>query len=159
MSDTIERKQTVLPQEAPEAHFEQPSEQPSQARQTAAAQERQVPRTPVAMPVHSTAPTSVSVADPVLKSVEDILSDGLMDLYATFPEDRKAAFRKKGEQLAYTLRDLIVKGKQKALDVLRLIRAWLHTVPGINAFFLEQEAKIKTDRILAYGEEYRATSV
>src|SRR3989339_852878 len=101
MSDTIERKPNLLPQEAPEAHFEQPSEQPAQPREAVVAEERQQPRAPVAMPAHSSAPASVSVADPVLKSVEDILSDGLMDLYATFPEDRKAAFRKKGEQLAY----------------------------------------------------------
>jgi hypothetical protein len=34
-----------------------------------------------------------------------------------------------------------------------LIRAWLKIIPGVNRFFLEQEAKIKTDKILFVTEE------
>lgn len=159
MSDTIERKPNLLSQEAPEARVEHGTEEPARRREVPAPQERQQPRAPVAMPTHTPAPQAIAAADPVLKSVEDILADGLMDLYATFPEDRKATFRQKGEEIARKIRDLIVRGKDKALDVLRLIRTWLHTIPGVNTLFLEQEAKIKTDRILAYGEEYRAKTV
>lgn len=159
MSDTIERKPNLLPQEAPEAHVEQAAEQPAQRRESTAGQERQPPPVPVLPPAHSSAASALAVTDPVLKSVEDILAEGLMDLYATFPEDRKATFRQKGEEVARKIRDLIVKGKHKALEVLRLIRMWLHTIPGVNSFFLEQEAKIKTDRILMYGDEYRAKTV
>ena len=33
----------------------------------------------------------------------------------------------------------------KIIDV---IKKWLSIIPGINKFFLEQEAKIKTDKIM-----------
>jgi hypothetical protein len=37
--------------------------------------------------------------------------------------------------------------------ILALIRDWLKLIPGVNRFFLEQEAKIKTDKILLAAEE------
>ena len=47
--------------------------------------------------------------------------------------------------------------KVKVRDVVHLIREWLLVIPGVNAFFLEQEAKIKTDRILQYEQLYHDT--
>jgi len=43
--------------------------------------------------------------------------------------------------------------KIKARKVLHLIRDWLKIIPGINKYFLEQEAKIKTDKIIELAEQ------
>jgi hypothetical protein len=36
----------------------------------------------------------------------------------------------------------------KAKEVLKLIVIWLRFIPHVNKYFLEQESKIKTDKIL-----------
>ena len=38
--------------------------------------------------------------------------------------------------------------KVEVKRVLTMLKDWLTSIPGVNRFFLEQEAKIKTDRIL-----------
>ncbi len=109
---------------------------------------------PVTVPVATTiseAPV-VLAKDEILKGVEDILSKGIADLYKNLAEDRKPKFRAKGEEVAHKIREMIAKGKIKVHAVLKMIKEWLHSIPGINRFFLEQEAKIKTDLIIAYGE-------
>ena len=42
-----------------------------------------------------------------------------------------------------------VKGeKVKVKEIVKLIIEWLKIIPGASRYFLEQEAKIKTDKIL-----------
>ena len=41
----------------------------------------------------------------------------------------------------------------KAKKIFQLILEWLKLLPGINRFFLEQEAKIKTDRIIHLNQK------
>ena len=43
---------------------------------------------------------------------------------------------------------MIETGKAVGRKILKLIRSWLKLIPGVNKFFLEQEAKIKTDKIV-----------
>jgi hypothetical protein len=38
--------------------------------------------------------------------------------------------------------------KIKVNKIIDLIRRWLKLIPGINKFFLEQEVKIKADKII-----------
>lgn len=99
--------------------------------------------------------TTSGTKDGVLDGVEDILSDGLAGLYATFPEDRKKKFKEKGEEVALKIRAMIIDGKVRVHRFLQLIREWLRMIPGVNKFFLEQEAKIKADRLLAFAEDFR----
>jgi hypothetical protein len=40
------------------------------------------------------------------------------------------------------------KAKFKARQVIDLLKKWLSLIPGINLYFLEQEVKIKTDKIM-----------
>jgi hypothetical protein len=42
---------------------------------------------------------------------------------------------------------VLATGKSIAVKVLTIIKKWLQTIPGISKFFIEQEAKIKTDKI------------
>jgi len=36
--------------------------------------------------------------------------------------------------------------------IMELVYEWLRMIPKVNKFFLEQEAKIKTDKLLKYAE-------
>jgi hypothetical protein len=42
---------------------------------------------------------------------------------------------------------MIQSGKVNIKKIRNLIIRWLRVIPGVNRYFLEQEAKIKTDRI------------
>lgn len=103
-------------------------------------------------------PTSATAAAPVAKDevvieVEKILEDGLGSFYASLPEDAKPLFKRKGEEASRQISEMVRTLHVQVKRVLELIHAWLKTIPGVNKFFLEQEAKIKTDRIMALVEE------
>lgn len=92
--------------------------------------------------------------DEVVIHVEKIMEEGMGVLYASLPDDAKPLFRKKGEEVADVISDMIRRLKVEAAKVLRLIRDWLLTIPKVNRHFLEQEAKIKTDQIIEYASAH-----
>jgi hypothetical protein len=94
------------------------------------------------------------VKDEVVIEVEKILEDGLATYFGTMPDDAKARFKGKGDEIAIVIADMVRKYKVKVKRVVRLVHDWLLTIPGVNKFFLEQEAKTKTDRILDLEETY-----
>lgn len=99
--------------------------------------------------------SSQATTDPrakMLKDVEGILSDGLGEVYKALPKDRQLVFRQKGEEIANKITDMIIYGKAKAKEVWKLVMEWLGSLPGINKYFLEQEMKIKTDRVMMFAE-------
>ncbi|NQV90740.1 hypothetical protein HQ487_05060 [Candidatus Uhrbacteria bacterium] len=103
--------------------------------------------------------TSIPVAvqkketDRLEEEIEDILEEDLKELYVAMPADKQAEFREKGEETRSRIRVLVGSAKVNAKKIFGLIRSWLQIVPGVNKFFLEQEAKIKTDKILFVTEE------
>jgi hypothetical protein len=96
--------------------------------------------------------------DEVMVAVEKILEEGLGDYYQTMPADAQVRFRKKGEEVAGQISSMVRGLNVKVKKVIHLIRDWLLTIPGVNKFFLEQEAKIKTDHILAYQQERKESA-
>lgn len=136
MSESVERGEQTH-ESAAETPAPAPREQPIAVP---------IPRVPVTAEL----PIVRQINDDVLKKVEDILSSGLSEIYSGLPADKKTVFRQKGEQAATAIRTMMQKGTLKVHTVLHLIREWLRTIPGVNKFFLEQEAKIKTDQIFAY---------
>ncbi|MCH8049516.1 hypothetical protein IH979_02285 [Patescibacteria group bacterium] len=74
------------------------------------------------------------------------------------PEEKKPAFKARGEEIAATVKTMVDTGKVRVKKILDLIREWLSMIPGVNKFFLEQEAKIKTDKVMDYVEEQRQVS-
>lgn len=94
--------------------------------------------------------TAVSVApkSEVRKEIEELLSEGLTDIYQTMTPKEQEVFRKKSEETATAIEGLVSTFRATADKVVQLIRAWLKTIPGVNRFFLEQESKLKTDDIL-----------
>ena len=91
---------------------------------------------------------SISEESILTKAVEEILSEGLNDLFQDLDQSQKTIFKQKGEQTAVTIAVMISSVKYKISEILELIRNWLFIIPSINKFFLEQESKIKTDKIL-----------
>ena len=43
---------------------------------------------------------------------------------------------------------ILQQAKVKLISLIKLIRAWLLLLPGVNRFFLEQEAKIKAEKLM-----------
>jgi hypothetical protein len=86
--------------------------------------------------------------DEMTVKVEKILSVGLADTYAKLSPVAQQEFKLKGEQTAIKIRELLQSAKIKVKKIFNLILQWLSLLPNINRFFLEQEAKIKTDRVI-----------
>ena len=154
MSD-LERAPSFLPgQEPAPVQPEQSAEQESAVPQQAAPQEAPV-QVQAAPQVAVPAAQQLVAPDPragVLKQVEGLLSDGLKELYMSLPEARRAAFKATGEVVANKITDMIMYGKAKVKEIWKLIGEWLRVVPGVNKYFLEQEIKIKTDKIMMFAE-------
>ncbi|HAU66705.1 MAG: hypothetical protein UT30_C0007G0036 [Candidatus Uhrbacteria bacterium GW2011_GWF2_39_13] len=91
--------------------------------------------------------------DRLEEEIEDILEEDLKDLYLSLPPKKQAEFRLKGEEIRSRIRQLTSSVKINAKKIFQLIRSWLKVIPGVNRFFLEQTAKIKTDKILMVAEE------
>lgn len=91
--------------------------------------------------------------DQTAVEVEDILEDGLKDIYAKLPDNLKPVFKQKGEETAQAISQMIKKAAVKIGEIMKLILSWLKIIPGVNRFFLEQEAKIKADRIVLLTKE------
>ncbi len=86
--------------------------------------------------------------DPVTVKIEKILEDGVGEAYSRLSPIAKQEFKLKGEDTARKIRILVRGTHIKVKKIFRLILEWLKLLPGVNRFFLEQEAKIKTDRII-----------
>ena len=97
--------------------------------------------------------------DPVLSEIENMLSTGLTEVFITLPEAVKQTFREKGEEAAIAVKMLFESGKATARRLFDIVLDWLKVIPGVNKFFLEQEAKIKTDTLLHYWEQRSAVTV
>ncbi len=88
------------------------------------------------------------VQDPVVTRIEKILESGLADQYVKLSPVAKQEFKIKGEETAIKIKELLQDTHIKVKKILLLIIEWLKILPGLNKFFLEQEAKIKTDNLV-----------
>ena len=87
------------------------------------------------------------------KKIEGILAVGLEEIYLNMPPDKQKEFKQAGEKTAKEINTLLQKTKVKAKKVIDLIKKWLLLIPGVNKYFLEQEAKIKADEIIEMKNE------
>lgn len=94
------------------------------------------------------APGIDSQGSPLHQIVEAILEKDLEDLYLQMDETAQEKFKNKGEETATEIIKLINQTKATFKRVFTLIKAWLKVIPGVSKFFIEQDAKIKADRIL-----------
>ncbi len=83
-----------------------------------------------------------------VEAIENIMAEGLDQAFLQMTSQQQQKFKSEGEKTAQKISQLLTKAKTGAEKIVDLIRRWLKLVPKINRFFLEQEAKIKTDKIL-----------
>ena len=89
------------------------------------------------------------VRDEVTIQVEKIMEEGLADAFKEMTPIQKQEFKIKGEKMALEIRRLLKNTHVKVKSIFKLVLEWLKMMPGINKFYLEQEAKIKADKIIA----------
>ncbi|MFH2062837.1 MAG: hypothetical protein ABIJ46_01640 [bacterium] len=120
---------------------------------------RESPTEPAEAPVPSVPPAPPSVPpalrsrDPLLLEVERHLESDLWEVYADMPEQVRVRFRQEGERIAQVIRDGLQSGRMAAHSIMTLVVRWLKMIPGVNRWFLVQEAKIKTDSLASLGRE------
>lgn len=131
-------RQTEAPEAAASFEVPAPIEKPVETAPTATAT--------AAMPAPAAAP--ISSKDPTVGAIEAIMEDGLGETYQHMNPSLRAKFRREGEKVSAKIAEMVRRSKINVRLVLKLITGWLKIIPGVNRFFLEQEAKIKTDRIL-----------
>lgn len=88
------------------------------------------------------------------KGIEKILEADLGDRYLNMPPEKQREFRNAGEKTAKEINSLLDKAKIKIGKIISLIKKWLFIIPGVNKFFLEQEAKIKADKIIKIKDNF-----
>ena len=114
------------------------------------ASEKPVPQTSNLKP--QTSATPAPIKDETTRGVETILEEGVEASYKQMTPVQQARFKQEGERVTSELTGMIKSLRVKAGKVLKLITGWLKLIPGVNRFFLIQEAKIKTDKVLALAE-------
>ena len=138
-----EAKETLKPREtAPQAQEAKPNPSVAQHQGQPKAQDNHISQ------------LKDRVATPHTKSerlieIEKIMTNNLDQVYSKLDAQTQAMVKAEGEKTANKIETLIEQGTALAKGVLGLIRGWLNKIPGMNKFFLEQESKLKTDKIMA----------
>ncbi|MDP3986384.1 MAG: hypothetical protein Q8P77_03090 [Candidatus Veblenbacteria bacterium] len=101
----------------------------------------------VATPLAS-APQMAATPSALQQQVEHVLEEDLEEFYRALNPAEQASFRALGETTAVRITDLLQQVKVKVSQVLALIRHWLLALPGLNQYFVEQEAKIKAAKLI-----------
>ncbi|MCH7492718.1 hypothetical protein IID19_03990 [Patescibacteria group bacterium] len=141
--EKVETQPDVSREVAPEI---QPESEPAEKVEEKQSPQKYVPSEPAK-------PSPAPVKSEDLLEIENVLSEHLDEIYMTMTPQQQMAFRDKGEETASKISVLLRETKIKVKEILDLIKSWLQIIPGINKFFLEQEAKIKTDRLLNLQEQ------
>lgn len=129
---------TGAPSERPDLRLEK--QEPAPEKKTESAP-------PAAAAVRPTA-SVISAYEAREKQIENFLARGLEDIYLGLPAKKQAEFRRVGEETAQKINKLLEHTKVNLGRIINLIIKWLSIIPGVNKYFLEQEAKIKADEII-----------
>ncbi len=150
--------QPEVGQQESEAHFEVTEQQREQvaSREQPRVDQRQIAN--IKTQIAATVQQAPAPKDQLQTDLERMLSERMGEIYNQLPDDKKAEFKAKGEEVSVKIRTMIMTAKVKAHQVLKLIAGWLGIIPHVNVYFLQQEAKIKLDAILDYAENYHKGS-
>jgi fatty acid/phospholipid biosynthesis enzyme len=139
-------EQPTITQPETEISPEQSAEQKIE-RVAPKAETIKVAETPVA-PVARKAVVTKTAQQLRDEQIDAILSDGLTDIYLSLSPKKQAEFRVGGEETVKKISGLLSQTKVKIKQIVDIIKRWLSIIPGINKFFLEQDAKIKAEKII-----------
>ncbi|MDP2630306.1 MAG: hypothetical protein Q8P56_02765 [Candidatus Uhrbacteria bacterium] len=143
-----------LKRPAPEVAIPEKVEGPAEKRERPIATPTEHPATekpkpegvPAALP--SATPVRALKKSPLLQEIENVLEEGLLPTYKKLTPKQRMQFKIVGERTAGSIERVLKQTKVKLIELIRLIRRWLQLLP-VNVFFLEQEAKIKAEKLLA----------
>jgi len=90
-----------------------------------------------------------NIKDPVASQIEKIMESGLVDAFKEMTPIQQQEFKIKGEKTAFAIKELLNKSKVNIKKIFLLLFDWLKIIPGISRFYIQQEAKIKADKIVA----------
>ncbi len=122
---------------------ERPIEQPQDTEQPTQTQPQQT-----VTPIDTSVPVVIpAVKDKLLTQIESIMSSGLVDAFKEMSPAIQQQFKIKGEQAAEEIKTLLTKTKIKVKKIFKVLVQWLQIIPGINKYFIQQEAKIKADKL------------
>jgi hypothetical protein len=103
---------------------------------------------PVAVPTTPLSATAPTYRDRRAKLIDETLSEGLGNYFLAMTPTQQKIFKKKGEETVAKINTLLDQTKVKVNKIVSLIKKWLSLITGVNKFYLDQEAKIKADKIL-----------
>lgn len=86
--------------------------------------------------------------DHEIVEIESVLAEGMESFFLGLSPQKQMEFKIEGEKAARSIQQAVHTRTTRIKDIVRLIINWLKSLPGINRFFLEQEAKIKADKIM-----------
>lgn len=86
--------------------------------------------------------------------IDNVLSEGLNEVFLKMNAAQQAEFKNTGEETVVKINKLLSETKVKVNKIVELIRKWLKIIPGVNKFFLEQEVKIKADKIIRLKNKF-----
>ena len=142
-------EQTAVDSELPREQEEQQEQSQTQATETEEIARKKIKRKKrkdIVIP---------TIRDPLTLEIEHLLEDGLQDVYKELTPIQKQEFKIEGEKAAYKIRQLMTGAHVKVKKIFKVILEWLKILPGVNRFFLEQEAKIKVDKLMSMKDKYR----
>jgi hypothetical protein len=80
--------------------------------------------------------------------IDAFLSEGLEESFLAMPPVKQKEFKEEGEKTVKKINLLLDATVVNVVKIVNLIKRWLKMITGINKFFLDQEAKIKADKII-----------
>lgn len=93
-------------------------------------------------------PIIAAPKSPLRKDIEQTLSQNINTFYANMDLATKTAFKAKALETAGKIETMLASGKLNVKKIISWIREWLQMIPGVNKLFLEQESKIKADKMV-----------
>ncbi|MFH1235574.1 MAG: hypothetical protein V1685_01385 [Parcubacteria group bacterium] len=130
-------------------HFPEVKPEPEKQRESAQREAHEQPLTPIQPASQTqTGPAAVQVSAAQVKAVETILEENLQAVFKTMDANQQNEFKQQGEVTARKLVILMSAVKFRVKEITRAIVRWLRFIPGVSNFFVEQEAKIKTDKLV-----------
>lgn len=88
------------------------------------------------------------------EAIDTILAEGLNDVFLKMDPKIQLDFKKEGEETTKKIAHLLTETKIRVVKIVELIKKWLKIIPGVNKFFIEQEAKLKADKIIKMKKDF-----
>ena len=83
-----------------------------------------------------------------LRQIENIMSENLKEVFLEMTPEKQIEFKREGERVAGIIYQMIFSAKIQVKKIISLLAGWLKRLPGVNKYFIEQESKIKADKII-----------